>query len=322
MVEEIARGLYRLQIPLPGSPLKSLNSYVIKGSGRNLVIDTGYNMRVCQEAMQTGLKELGIDLRETDFFITHLHADHTGLIPCLVTDTSKIFFNRPEVDHLRGKSALGKASQYADMMGFPADELTAAVKDHPAVKHGGGWQPAVELLMDGDLIAAGEYEFCCVETPGHSLGHICLYEPKQKLLVAGDHILSDITPTIQLWSDSYNPLKNYLSSLDKIAMLDIDLVLPGHRRLFNNCQERVQELKEHHNQRANEILQILRDGPKNAYQVAGRMTWEFKCPSWEQFPVSQRWFATGEAIAHLAYLKESDEVRQEVHNSKVLFSLT
>jgi glyoxylase-like metal-dependent hydrolase (beta-lactamase superfamily II) len=152
MVEEIARGLYRLEIPLPNSPLRSLNSYVIKGSGRNLIIDTGLNMRVCQEAMQNGLKEIGIDLRETDFFITHFHADHTGLVPCLVTDTSKIFFNRPEVGNFRGKAFWEKASQYADMMGFPEDELTAAVQNHPAVKHGGGWQPEVELLKDGDQI--------------------------------------------------------------------------------------------------------------------------------------------------------------------------
>ena len=322
MVEEIAKGLYRLEIPLPNSPLKSLNSYVIKGAGRNLIIDTGYNMPACQEAMQAGLQELGIDLRETDFFITHLHADHIGLVSFLVTDTSKIFFNRSEVDNLRGKAAVGKASQYAAKMGFPEDELAAAVQNHPAVRHGGGWQPEVELLQDGDLITAGDYAFRCVATPGHSLGHICLYEPAQKLLVAGDHILGDITPTIQLWKDNYNPLKVYLSSLDKIAKLEVSLVLPGHRRLFTNCQGRVEELKEHHYQRAREIVHILGEGPRNAYQVASRMTWDFKCPSWEEFPVSQRWFATGEAVAHLAYLVERDEVRQEVLDSKAFFSLT
>ncbi len=87
MAEEIARGLYRLQIPLPENPLKSLNSYVIKGPGRNLIIDTGLNRQECMDAMQAGLKEIGIDLRETDFFITHLHADHFGLVSSLVTDT-------------------------------------------------------------------------------------------------------------------------------------------------------------------------------------------------------------------------------------------
>ncbi len=31
MIEEILANLYRIEIPLPRSPLKALNSYVIKG---------------------------------------------------------------------------------------------------------------------------------------------------------------------------------------------------------------------------------------------------------------------------------------------------
>jgi hypothetical protein len=33
-------SLYRIIVPLPNSPLKDLNSYVIKGEDRNLIIDT------------------------------------------------------------------------------------------------------------------------------------------------------------------------------------------------------------------------------------------------------------------------------------------
>lgn len=44
MVEEIIKDIYRIEIPLPGNPLKSINSYVIKGD-RNLIIDTRMNRR-------------------------------------------------------------------------------------------------------------------------------------------------------------------------------------------------------------------------------------------------------------------------------------
>ena len=84
MIEEILANLYKIEIPLPESPLKALNSYVIKNSERNLIIDTGWNQEECMNAMQTGLKELGVDLRKTDFFITHLHADHLGLVSTLL----------------------------------------------------------------------------------------------------------------------------------------------------------------------------------------------------------------------------------------------
>ena len=89
--------------------------------------------------------------------------------------------------------------------------------------------------------------------PGISWGHMCLYEPRRKILVAGDHILGDISPNIQLWSDEWNPLKAYLSSLDKVSGFDIELVLPGHRGILRNAQERIRELKHHHQERLEEI---------------------------------------------------------------------
>ncbi len=43
MIEDISPGLYKIELPLPKNPLKSINSYVIKGKDRNLIIDTGMN---------------------------------------------------------------------------------------------------------------------------------------------------------------------------------------------------------------------------------------------------------------------------------------
>jgi glyoxylase-like metal-dependent hydrolase (beta-lactamase superfamily II) len=80
MIEEVLPALFRIEIPLPGSPLKSINSYVIRALDRTLIVDTGLNRKECLEAMQAGLRELGVDLKETDFFITHMHADHFGLV--------------------------------------------------------------------------------------------------------------------------------------------------------------------------------------------------------------------------------------------------
>ncbi|OQW96970.1 MAG: MBL fold metallo-hydrolase, partial [Desulfobacteraceae bacterium A6] len=96
MTEEILPGLYRIKIPLPESPLKYLNSYVIKSDNRNLIIDTGFNRKECLEAMNNGLMEINVDLADCDFFITHLHADHFGLIARLATKTSRIYFSRPD----------------------------------------------------------------------------------------------------------------------------------------------------------------------------------------------------------------------------------
>jgi glyoxylase-like metal-dependent hydrolase (beta-lactamase superfamily II) len=321
MCEEILPNLFRLKIPLPDSPLKYLNSYVIKGPDRNLIIDTGLNRRECLEAMQAGLGTLGIDLKASDIFITHLHADHFGLVAKLATDTSHVYFSRPEKELIESWEGFGPMIAYAGQNGFPEDELQAALDKHPGAKFGSEWIPEMKLLEDGDEIRIGDYEFRCVVTPGHTMGHICLYEPDKKILVAGDHILIDITPNIQCWSDTQNPLKHYLASLEKVYSLKVELTLPGHRRLIENHQTRIEELKRHHADRLTEVLSILKAGAMNAFQVASQMTWDIDSESWDQFPVAQKWFATGEAISHLRYLEEEGQLVRNADGKITLYGL-
>jgi glyoxylase-like metal-dependent hydrolase (beta-lactamase superfamily II) len=291
------------------------------GSKRNVIIDTGLNRKECLDTMQTGLHELHVDLGETDFFITHLHADHFGLVSRLATATSKIYFNHPDAEILKVWGRWEAMILYAGQNGFPKDALNAALKSHPAYKFHSEVIPELSILKENDTITLGDYLFQCIVTPGHTRGHTCLYEPTKKILISGDHILNDITPTIQCWSDQDNPLKNYLTSLNKVYKLDVALVLPGHRRLFRNHRERIAELKKHHRNRAKEVLQILNKGPMNAFQVASEMTWDITYESWEQFPVTQKWFATGEAIAHLRYLERKDMLLRKTEGDVTLFSL-
>ena len=321
MLEEIRPNLFRIEIPLPNSPLKYLNSYVIRSRDRHLIVDTGLNRDECLEAMRKGLEELDIELTRTDFFITHLHADHFGLVSKLVQRSGRIFFNRPETDLIEARIGWGSMLAYAGKNGFPEDELEKALKSHPGHRFGSEWIPDLQVLRDGDEIGVGEYKFQCVFTPGHSMGHMCLYEPRHRILIAGDHILIDITPNIQCWSSKVNPLKNYLASLDKVSKLDIDVTLPGHRRVIADHRDRIEELKGHHHRRLNEVFSILKKGPRHAYEVASQMTWDLKADSWEDFPRAQKWFATGEALAHLRYLEEERTILPSEKNGIIHYSL-
>jgi len=117
-------------------------------------------------------------------------------------------------------------------------------------------------------------------------------------------LLEDITPNIQCWSEDDDPLKDYLKSLDKVYPLKVDRVLPGHRRLFENYTQRIDELKHHHDVRVREVVDILiQTSPLSAFDVASKMKWDIVADSWDDFPVAQKWFATGEAISHLRYLE-------------------
>ena len=93
-----------------------------------------------------------------------------------------------------------------------------------------------------------------------------------------------------------------------MSHLPVRLTLPGHRSLVADCKERIRELAEHHHHRLAEIIGILGGGAYNAFQAAARMSWDIKCDTWEEFPVAQKWFATGEAMAHLRYLENKRDI--------------
>jgi hypothetical protein len=56
MIEEIAADLYKVEVPLPDNLLKSINSYIVKGSERDLIIDPGMNREECLDVMRTSLE--------------------------------------------------------------------------------------------------------------------------------------------------------------------------------------------------------------------------------------------------------------------------
>jgi glyoxylase-like metal-dependent hydrolase (beta-lactamase superfamily II) len=209
---------------------------------------------------------------------------------------------------------------FTHLNGFPENELKEVLNNHPG-KYGLKERLHFKVLEDDDTIGIGNYQFRCIRTPGHSEGHTCLYEPQKKIFVSGDHILNDITPNISLSSEGGNPLKEYLLSLDKVFNLDVELVLPGHRNIFKRFKERINELKCHHKKRSEEIASFMEKGSKNAYQLASLMSWEVAYDSWDSFPVMQKWFAVGEAIAHLKYLEEKGVIREEMRQQKIIYSL-
>ncbi|MFZ5642871.1 MAG: MBL fold metallo-hydrolase [Bacillota bacterium] len=322
MAEKILPNLYRIEIPLPKNPLKAINSYLIKASDRNLVIDTGMNREECSSVMLSALKELDVDLHNTDFFITHMHADHSGLVAALATVDSKVYCSRPDADVILYTDSWEDVLKGACAHGFPEIELRTALEKHPGYKYASRGHIEFSIVKDGDSIAIGDYIFRCVGTPGHTKGHMCLYDRDKKILVSGDHVLGDITPNISMFmTEEGNPLQEYLESLDKVYRLDVELVLPGHRNIFKDHRERISELKKHHRDRADEMLSILDKGSADAYTIASKMKWDIDCPTWDQFPTPQKWFATGEAIAHLKYLEDEGKVKREVRDRINIFSV-
>ncbi len=320
MIAEVFPDIYRIEVPLPRNPLRAINSYVVRGPDRWLMIDTGMNRPESLEAVRAGIRELAVDLDRTDFFITHGHSDHVGLVSELQIGSSHVFLHAADAAVVLDPHLWSNLARSAHSHGFP--DADTAVGKHPGKKYLFEGRPNFSCLREGDAVSVGRYRFRCVETPGHTPGHLCLYEPKAKIFFSGDHILDSITPNISGWAqENEDPLGDFLASLDRVAAYDIRLVLPGHRNPIPDHRRRIEELKAHHRVRTREVVGILRRGAQTAYRVAAQMQWDLSYSRWEDFPVPQQWFATGEALAHLLYLEKRGEIVRTWSDGKASFSI-
>ena len=187
MIEEILPNLYRTEIPLPNNPLKWLNSYIFRGDNRFLIIDTGFNREECLKAMNFSLQKLGVELNKTDFFITHLHADHMGLVDRIAADKSKIYFNEVEAKWVYDYNA--SVHEYWEKNlalyaanGFDADVAKSAMMSHQGRKYSPQRTINYTMIREGDMIDIGDFHFRSIATPGHSPGHMCLFEAEKKII--------------------------------------------------------------------------------------------------------------------------------------------
>ena len=312
MIEELAKNIYRIGVPLPGNPLKELNSYFIRGSKSDLLIDTGFRCKDCEDALRAGLQELGSDPKRRDVLITHVHADHSGMADLFVGPERRIYMSRVDMDYdwkiLYSDIEERKKRRYYSE-GFPRDLIRAVEAINPATQMAlPNINSAFTPLWDGDIVYAGDYRLKTIFVPGHTPGNCMFWLEELGIMFSGDHVLFDITPNITRWEDMDDALGNYLSGLKKVKDYPVRMTLPGHRKT-GNYRERIEQLLRHHERRLAETKSIIENGPgQTAFEIASQMKWRIRSDSWETFPLVQKWFAVGECLSHLDYLRKRGEI--------------
>ncbi|WP_409966853.1 MBL fold metallo-hydrolase [Bengtsoniella intestinalis] len=312
MATKLAENLYHLDIPLVGSPLKNLNSYLIVGP-QSLLIDTGFRQEGCLVALQAELDSLGINRDRLDVFATHLHSDHLGLAPQIVGTAGNIFISQRDLDYL---AIYGTTQGWREMAkldvisGFTQEEVDYLWEENPAKSSSPLPYDHYIAVTEGHPFHYGGYTLTCIETPGHTPGHMCLYDQENRRIFTGDHVLFHITPNICRWPGVADSLGDYLHSLAKVSLLDVDQMHTGHRHDRGDYQTRIAQLQAHHQARLADTLQAVVAHPHcNAYMLAGHLRWSIRAKNWEEFPLTQKFFAVGETLAHLDYLRRRGQVQ-------------
>lgn len=325
--EEIRPGLYRVRVPLPHNPLKALNSYFIVDGQQVTIVDVGFNHPDCEQALDDALRALDLSWDNVEVLLTHSHPDHTGNLDRIYRDGMRVYANLhsfQEVENLQEMQGtvfgplLTRAATPQQSGGLTFDKgrprLHVSAELLPLKN-----KPIVTYLSEGDEFVAGDFSFQVIETPGHDPWHICLYEPTHKIMIIGDHVLERITPSISSWFPAYNALEEFLTSLGKMYSYDVDLVLPAHGAPFGDLRGRVMYLIEHHEERLQEIYELVAAGHTDIVSVSSHAKWRYA--NWHDWPLDQKFFSMGETMAHLIYLVCEGKLKQTICGEEQRFEL-
>jgi glyoxylase-like metal-dependent hydrolase (beta-lactamase superfamily II) len=311
LLEEIRKDFYRLVIPLNMESLRSVNVYAIKGPDLSLIVDTGMGTDEVFFQFLEVLTSLGIRLERSLLLITHFHIDHFGFAKKMEGMGAKILMSKKDWERakrIRSSTLKEEVIPFLALCGCPIDRQTFSFFDEVDSIYDMEDKNTVHFLSPNERIEIGGYVFLVLFTPGHSPGHVTLYEPKLGLYISGDHILKDISPTVQARKVEDDPLKDYLTSLRNISRLSINLALPSHGDPFLQVKKRSGELFIHHRKRLKEISQILEGGAKTIYEIASLVKWEIGMADFYELPIMHKIFAMGEALAHTNYLQKRGKI--------------
>ncbi|MFD2924136.1 MBL fold metallo-hydrolase [Halobacillus naozhouensis] len=306
MLEKMTKNIDRLVIPFP-SGMQEVNCYLIEGDQGYTVMDTGTYSNEAKAGWEKVLRS-GMVIEKV--VLTHTHQDHIGLAKWFQQEkgvpvyTSTISYNamkkrretnvRHNIDHLiKRHGGLGVPEKMADdsfIYDFEPDGL----------------------FEENDKILLGNDVYDTIWTPGHARDHVCFYSEEKQVMIIGDHLLKHISPVIGLWlGEESDVLQDYYDSLERIKTYHVRVALPGHGEQIDHLAERVDEVRERHDQRLQEVLDGIHNQWKTAHDICQDMYGMLHIVLW-----LSPFMAT---LTRLIYLEGLGRVERKTVDGEVLF---
>ena len=301
-------GIGLATMPIGINHIESVNVYIIEDGDTVTLVDCGMwhpgepddGLSVLRHALNTRGYVLD-DIAQ--IIVTHAHIDHYGMAGRLMeltgakllmhamTDLDCEKYRHPETAQAR------KRDTYSDH-GVPKEEVPAFADTLVA------WMPYLHSVVEastrlngGEVLSIGNRQWEVLHTPGHSLGHVCLWSATDRLLFSGDHLLPAVTPPVTFERGfDRDPLRSYLASLKLVAERDPTLVMPGHGRAFSDGRRRVEAITRNKQRRLDAIHAMIRNRPCTVREITEVQV----AKAMLKF---QRNLAMAETLAHLAYLR-------------------
>ena len=322
---EVAPGVVWLRMPLPFA-LDHINLWLLADGDGWTLVDCGY---ASDETRALWERHFATTLARRPLrrvVATHYHPDHVGNAQwlcaragCALTMTQAEFMTAHAAADERSGYDVGRIVELFRAHGMTPEHAAALQARGNAYRRGVPTLPdSFQRLMKGDGILVDGKPWHVLEGHGHSPEHASLYGTESGALISGDMLLPRISTNVSVWAiePEGDPLQRFLESLAAFEGLPADtLVLPSHGLPFRGIALRVAELRAHHAARLGELEQAIRQrGPRSAADVLPVL---FR----RELDLQQRFFAMGEAIAHLNHLWHAGRLTRIVTgDNRILFA--
>ena len=233
----------------------------------------------------------------THAFITHTHSDHSPLTAQLKERTGAISYGfgphgavRDDDPEDRVDFSAYISEQEQEQYRKEYDELPEELKKEGADTE---FSPDV-FLSDGDIISGANWTIRSIHTPGHCSNHLCFELVEEACLFSGDHVMGWATSVVGPPDGS---MKDYMVSLRKLLNFNHEQYWPTHGPAIPNPITYVQSFISHREEREDQILGYLKDGPQKIADFVPEMYEKYDKRLW--YP------AAGSVHAHLLHMVET-----------------
>jgi glyoxylase-like metal-dependent hydrolase (beta-lactamase superfamily II) len=277
--DRILPGIWRIRLPLPWPGVPHVNAWAIEsGAGDGIVlVDTGINEREAFEELERTLRLTGHGVEDIELLVcTHAHSDHYGLAAPIVEAAGCELWMHPNHAHMTRAASdpersLERRIEVARQSGVPLEPLERWAEERrdqtPSIA--GVIKPNRDLVT-GVVVETGAGPWTVYETPGHAPSHVALFQPDQRLLVSGDHVLGRVSLYFDFgWTP--DPVAEFLTGLDTAEGLEARLCLPGHGRPFGDVRAHIEANRREVSERVEGTLEALGDGEVTAYELVPRV---------------------------------------------------
>lgn len=316
----VADGVRWLRMPLPFA-LTHINLWLVRDDDGWAIVDTGVHLPDTVAAWERVNDELLDGRGPTRVFVTHMHPDHVGMAGWLCARFGiELWMTRGEYYTCRvlaadtGREAPAAGVAFYTACGWSDDDIARYRKTFGMFGRAVSPLPeAYRRLQDGQRLLFGGATYQVLMGNGHSPEHACLYDERANVLISGDQILPTISSNVGVWptEPEANPLRDWLASCRRLRtrLPDDVLVLPAHGKPFRGARQRLTALIDEHERGLERLLALCAE-PRRACDVFGAL---FK----GRITGSNLIMATGEAVAHLNWLRAEGALRRRTDDDGV-----